>query len=196
MRAQLRPALHGRHRPARHEGENAGHRAKAITSRVGGGFGENRKIGRQIFSGVPVESLGPTLEAMLKAFLARAVQTTNRFTTSATGTRWASCRKCSRSRRMNATPAFTAARGGMIHEVSLIDRLLESSRRLATAVRRFSQWHDDAVARAAVASGRYRDLIPLSRPGRWRAICLRGQSRPVHWLQGVCHGVPQPERTR
>ena len=38
---------------------------------VGGGFGENRKIGRQIFSAVPVESLGPTLEAMLKAYLAR-----------------------------------------------------------------------------------------------------------------------------
>lgn len=38
---------------------------------VGGGFGENRKIGRQIFSAVPVESLGTTLEAMLKGFLAR-----------------------------------------------------------------------------------------------------------------------------
>jgi len=37
---------------------------------VGGGFGENRKIGRQIFSAVPYESLGETLEAMLKAYLA------------------------------------------------------------------------------------------------------------------------------
>ncbi len=37
---------------------------------VGGGFGENRKIGRQIFSTVPFESLGETLEAMLKAYLA------------------------------------------------------------------------------------------------------------------------------
>lgn len=36
---------------------------------VGGGFGENRKIGRQIFSGVPFESLGTTLETMLKGFL-------------------------------------------------------------------------------------------------------------------------------
>ena len=36
---------------------------------VGGGFGENRKIGRQIFSGVPFESLGTTLEAMLKGYL-------------------------------------------------------------------------------------------------------------------------------
>lgn len=35
---------------------------------VGGGFGENRKIGRQIFSGVPIESLGTTLETMLKGF--------------------------------------------------------------------------------------------------------------------------------
>jgi len=36
---------------------------------VGGGFGENRKIGRQIFSGVEFESLGITLEAMLKGYL-------------------------------------------------------------------------------------------------------------------------------
>lgn len=38
---------------------------------VGGGFGENRKIGRQVFSGVPYEALGETLEAMLKAYLAQ-----------------------------------------------------------------------------------------------------------------------------
>ncbi|MCB1211157.1 MAG: NirA family protein, partial [Verrucomicrobiales bacterium] len=38
---------------------------------VGGGFGENRKIGRQIFSGVPFESLGATLETMLKGYLAK-----------------------------------------------------------------------------------------------------------------------------
>lgn len=37
---------------------------------VGGGFGENRKIGRQIFSGVTFESLGETLAAMLKGYLA------------------------------------------------------------------------------------------------------------------------------
>lgn len=40
---------------------------------VGGGFGENRKIGRQIFSGVAFESLGDTLEAMLKGYLARRI---------------------------------------------------------------------------------------------------------------------------
>lgn len=37
---------------------------------VGGGFGENRKVGRQVFSAVPFESLGQTLEAMLKSYLA------------------------------------------------------------------------------------------------------------------------------
>lgn len=37
---------------------------------VGGGFGENRKIGRQIFSGVPFEELGTTLEGMLNTYLA------------------------------------------------------------------------------------------------------------------------------
>jgi ferredoxin-nitrite reductase len=36
---------------------------------VGGGFGENRKIGRQVFSGVSVETLGDTLEGMLKGYL-------------------------------------------------------------------------------------------------------------------------------
>ena len=40
---------------------------------VGGGFGENRKIGRQIFSGVAFESLGDTLEAMLKGYLSRRI---------------------------------------------------------------------------------------------------------------------------
>lgn len=38
---------------------------------VGGGFGENRMVGRQIFSTVPYESLGTTLEAMLKTYLAK-----------------------------------------------------------------------------------------------------------------------------
>ena len=36
---------------------------------VGGGFGENRKIGRQVFSGVAFEALGETLEGMLKGYL-------------------------------------------------------------------------------------------------------------------------------
>jgi len=36
---------------------------------VGGGFGENRRVGRQIFSGVPFEVLGETLEIMLKGYL-------------------------------------------------------------------------------------------------------------------------------
>jgi ferredoxin-nitrite reductase len=38
---------------------------------VGGGFGENRKVGRQLFTGVPKESLGMTLEAMLKGYLSK-----------------------------------------------------------------------------------------------------------------------------
>ncbi len=37
---------------------------------VGGGFGENRKIGRQIFSGVPAEAVTQTVEAMLRGYLA------------------------------------------------------------------------------------------------------------------------------
>ena len=41
---------------------------------VGGGFGENRKIGRQVFSGVPFESLGTTLEGMLQGYLSRRLE--------------------------------------------------------------------------------------------------------------------------
>ena len=41
---------------------------------VGGGFGENRKIGRQVFSSVSFEALGGTLEAMLKGYLARRTE--------------------------------------------------------------------------------------------------------------------------
>jgi ferredoxin-nitrite reductase len=40
---------------------------------VGGGFGENRMVGRQIFSAVPFESLGTTLEVMLKTYLAKRI---------------------------------------------------------------------------------------------------------------------------
>ncbi len=38
---------------------------------VGGGFGEHRKVGLQVFTGIPFSQLGTTLEAMLKGFLAR-----------------------------------------------------------------------------------------------------------------------------
>lgn len=38
---------------------------------VGGGFGEKRSIGRQIFQGVSIEQLKPTLEKMLSVYLAR-----------------------------------------------------------------------------------------------------------------------------
>ncbi len=38
---------------------------------VGGGFGENRKVGTQVFTGIPFSQLGTTLEAMLKGFQAR-----------------------------------------------------------------------------------------------------------------------------
>ena len=41
---------------------------------VGGGFGENRKVGRQIFSGVPFESLGSTLEVMLNGYLSKRTE--------------------------------------------------------------------------------------------------------------------------
>ena len=36
---------------------------------VGGGFGENRAIGRQVFQSVPIESLGSVLEGILVAYL-------------------------------------------------------------------------------------------------------------------------------
>jgi ferredoxin-nitrite reductase len=50
---------------------------------IGGGFGANQAVGRQIFSGVSVESLKPTLEKMLKGYLRRraAGETFRNFTT-------------------------------------------------------------------------------------------------------------------
>src|SRR5204863_3397356 len=38
---------------------------------VGGGFGYNQAVGRQIFTGVSVEQLKPTLERMLTTYLKR-----------------------------------------------------------------------------------------------------------------------------
>jgi ferredoxin-nitrite reductase len=36
---------------------------------VGGGFGANRAVGRQVFQGISFEQLKPTLEKMLKGYL-------------------------------------------------------------------------------------------------------------------------------
>lgn len=49
---------------------------------VGGGFGDKRSIGRQVFQGISVEQLKPTLEKMLRVFLARrnAGETFHQFT--------------------------------------------------------------------------------------------------------------------
>ena len=49
---------------------------------IGGGFGANQAVGRQIFSGVSVDSLKPTLEKMLKGYLRRraAGETFQKFT--------------------------------------------------------------------------------------------------------------------
>ena len=50
---------------------------------VGGGFGENQAVGRQVFSGVSFEQLKPTLEKMLTTYLKRrnAGETFQQFTT-------------------------------------------------------------------------------------------------------------------
>ena len=38
---------------------------------VGGGFGENQTVGRQVFNGLSFSELKPTLEKMLKGYLRR-----------------------------------------------------------------------------------------------------------------------------
>ena len=38
---------------------------------IGGGFGANQAVGRQVFNGIPFEELKPTLERMLKGYLRR-----------------------------------------------------------------------------------------------------------------------------
>ncbi len=50
---------------------------------VGGGFGDNQAVGRQVFSGVSFEQLKPTLEKMLTTYLKRrnAGETFQQFTT-------------------------------------------------------------------------------------------------------------------
>jgi ferredoxin-nitrite reductase len=50
---------------------------------VGGGFGANQAVGRQIFSGVSANDLKPTLEKMLKGYLRRraAGESFQKFTT-------------------------------------------------------------------------------------------------------------------
>ncbi len=51
-------------------------------------------------------------------------------------------------------------------EVPLLEALLAEQNRLDTAVSRFSQWHDDHEAVEPLLAPHYRQLIPLSKPGR------------------------------
>jgi ferredoxin-nitrite reductase len=45
--------------------------AEAYHVFIGGGFGANQAVGRQVFSGIPFEELKQTLERMLKGYLRR-----------------------------------------------------------------------------------------------------------------------------
>ena len=45
--------------------------AEAYHVFIGGGFGSNQAVGRQVFSGIQFEELKPTLEKMLKGYLRR-----------------------------------------------------------------------------------------------------------------------------
>jgi ferredoxin-nitrite reductase len=56
--------------------------AEAYHVFIGGGFGANQAVGRQVFNGIPFEELKPTLERMLKGYLRRreAGETFQRFT--------------------------------------------------------------------------------------------------------------------
>jgi len=49
---------------------------------IGGGFGANQAVGRQVFNGIPFEELKQTLERMLKGYLRRreSGETFQRFT--------------------------------------------------------------------------------------------------------------------
>lgn len=50
---------------------------------VGGGFGKNQAVGRQVFSGVSATELPPTLEKMLRVYLKKrdGRETFQQFTT-------------------------------------------------------------------------------------------------------------------
>ena len=69
----LRAALYRRHRPARLQGADIARKAtpsRAITSIVGGGFGPDAALGREIFRDVKAEDAPRIVERMLKAYLA------------------------------------------------------------------------------------------------------------------------------
>jgi ferredoxin-nitrite reductase len=61
----------------------AGESVEAYHIFVGGGFGANQAIGRQVFTGVPFDDLKPTLEKMLQAYLRHRTggETFQQFTT-------------------------------------------------------------------------------------------------------------------
>ena len=72
----LRAALHRRHRPARLQGATSedGDTVEGYHVLVGGGFGPDAALGREIYRDVKAEDAPQTVERMLKAYLAhRAV---------------------------------------------------------------------------------------------------------------------------
>lgn len=52
----------------------AGETLEAYHVFVGGGFGQNKAVGRQVFNAITVEQLKPTLERMLNAYLAQRAE--------------------------------------------------------------------------------------------------------------------------
>ena len=76
---------------------------------------------------------------------------------------------------------------------SLIDRLLGEQQDL-TAVEQFARTYDRADAPEQVKH--YRRLLPAAPPGQGAAVRLRSRPRPLLWVQGVRHGLPQSQRTR
>jgi ferredoxin-nitrite reductase len=56
---------------------------------VGGGFGKNQAVGRQVFSGVTAQALPGVIEKLLRAYLQHRVGNS-----SASGTKSAACRNC------------------------------------------------------------------------------------------------------
>ena len=132
--------------------------AEAYHVFVGGGFGANQAVGRQVFSGIPFEELKLTLEKMLQGLSAasRAGETFQRSPSGTTSTR---CRPFSRTTNERAASSQTR---------TLIDELLaEQQRSPRSSVSRASRTQD-----ALPAQELYRDLIPARSPGPGRAIRL------------------------
>ena len=125
---------------------------------VGGGFGANQAVGRQVFTGIAFDELKPLSKKCSRAICGIARE----------GEKLPGLHRAARSQ--HAPGHLSATKNDAIADApelddpkprTLIDELLDEQQRL-TAVERFARQHErDALPAQARY---YRDLIPLTKP--------------------------------